>query len=103
MRIVWRFVLFVLELIFVISVGYSWVFFFFFYEGRCYFKCLEGFYVEDGVCECCSFFCRMCEGNIINCYFCEGGFVLYYGVCWEICFERYVVVEGVCKYCLEMC
>lgn len=31
MRIVWRFVLFVLELIFVISVGYSWVFFFFFF------------------------------------------------------------------------
>lgn len=75
----------------------------FLHEGRCFTKCPEGFYVEDGTCERCSSSCRTCEGNATNCHSCEGGLVLDQGMCRKTCPERHVAVEGVCKHCPEMC
>ncbi|KAI2552911.1 proprotein convertase subtilisin/kexin type 5, partial [Homo sapiens] len=64
----------------------------FLHEGRCYSKCPEGSYAEDGICERCSSPCRTCEGNATNCHSCEGGHVLHHGVCQENCPERHVAV-----------
>uniref|UniRef100_A0A8C6F9P2 Proprotein convertase subtilisin/kexin type 5 n=1 Tax=Monodon monoceros TaxID=40151 RepID=A0A8C6F9P2_MONMO len=75
----------------------------FLHQGRCYTRCPEGFYAEDGACERCSPSCRTCEGNATNCHSCERGLVLDHGVCRETCPERHVAVEGVCKHCPEMC
>ncbi|XP_030619638.1 proprotein convertase subtilisin/kexin type 5 isoform X2 [Delphinapterus leucas] len=75
----------------------------FLHQGRCYTRCPEGFYAEDGACERCNPSCRTCEGNATNCHSCERGLVLDHGMCRETCPERHVAVEGVCKHCPEMC
>ncbi|XP_036711559.1 proprotein convertase subtilisin/kexin type 5 isoform X1 [Balaenoptera musculus] len=75
----------------------------FLHQGRCFTRCPEGFYAEDGACERCSPSCRTCEGNATNCHSCERDLVLDQGVCRETCPERHVAMEGVCKHCPEMC
>ncbi|XP_045878824.1 proprotein convertase subtilisin/kexin type 5 isoform X2 [Meles meles] len=73
------------------------------HKGRCYTRCPEGFYAEDGTCKSCSSPCRTCEGNATNCHSCQGSLTLHQGACREACPERHVAVEGVCKACPEMC
>ncbi|XP_032722555.1 proprotein convertase subtilisin/kexin type 5 isoform X1 [Lontra canadensis] len=73
------------------------------HKGRCYTRCPEGFYAEDGTCKPCSSPCRTCKGNATNCHSCQGSLTLHQGACREACPERHVAVEGVCKACPEMC